>query len=421
MFVGESFEVESQVLVGIGEMAPGPELMGILAGVDRGSLSDFDRVEVLKARSRLRSHLDAELLADMVAILEAEIRRLGVDLEFGEVHGVAAAEIGAALCWTRRAAERHVDLAASLVSDYPRVWEMLRAGLIDLSRARVIVEYTCHLEPEVRDRVVEVALERAPEQTTGLLAARIRRLAIWIAPESAQRRYEEGLEERRLVSEANPDGTANLCGYQLPADKSQAAARRINRLAHQLKASGEPRSIDQIRADIYLDLLNGNGLGTTGRDRGVVDIQVELTTLLELDDKPGEIPGWGPVIADIARRVIDEQSESEWRYTVTDENDVVVWNGTTRRRPTNTQKRLAQTLNPTCVFPGCRIPSTSCDLDHNQPWAQGGQTTEDNLAPLCRHHHVIRHHGWTINQTQPGSYQLTSPLGHNYTSQPRAP
>jgi hypothetical protein len=297
---------------------------------------------------------------------------------------------------------------------------MLRVGLIDLSRARVIVEHTLHLEDEVRDQVVNLALERAPGQTTGLLAARIRRLALWVAPESARKRYEEGLEERRLVSEANPDGTANLCGYQLPSERSQAAVRRINRLAHQLKRSGDPRSIDQIRADIYLDLLNGRGLAT-GVDRGMVDIQVDLSTLLELDDKPGELPGWGPVISDIARQVVEEQFGSEWRYTVTGENGDPIGTGTTRRRPTISQKRLAQTLNPTCVFPGCRIPSIDCDLDHNQPWAQGGQTTEENLGPLCRHHHVIRHHGWTIIQTQPGSYQLTSPLGHSYTSQPRAP
>ena len=421
MFVVELLELDTPDLVGVGEMDPGPELMSILTRVDRESLSDFDRVEVLKARSRLRSHLDAELLADMSGILDAEIRVVGSDLEFGEIHGVAAVEIGVALSWTRRAAERQLDFAATLLSGYPKVWEMLRAGLIDLPRARVICEHTGHLESDVRDQVVEIALERAPSQTTGLLAARIRRLALWVAPDSAEKRYEEGLEERRLVSDANPDGTANLCGYQLPPEKSQAAARRINRMAHQLKASGDSRSIDQIRADLFLDLLDGNGLQTTGRDRGVIDIQVELTTLLELDDKPGELPGWGPVIADMARKVIREQFESEWRYTVTDQDGAVVSNGTTRRRPTAAQRRQVQSEALTCVWPTCRADSMHCDLDHNQPWVEHGPTEPENLAPLCRHHHVIRHNGWTITQIQSGAYRLTSPLGHTYTSQPRAP
>jgi hypothetical protein len=224
-----------------------------------------------------------------------------------------------------------------------------------------------------------------------------------------------------VVSDANPDGTANLSGFQLPAELTQAAMRRINRIAHDLKRSGDSRTIDQIRADIFLDLLNGNRLGNGDGDRAVIDIQVGLGTLLELDDKPGELPGWGPVISDIARQVVDEQFEAEWQYTVRDDNGVVVSNGITRRRPGARLKRQVQSQTPVCVFPGCRIPSQQCDLDHNQPWTQGGATSEDNLAPLCRHHHVIRHHGWTIHQLQPGSYQLTSPLGHSYSTQPRAP
>jgi hypothetical protein len=316
-------------------------------------------------------------------------------------------------------AERQLDFAATLVTDYPQVWEMLHAGQIDLARARVVVDQTCHLEPEVRDKVVRVALERAPIQTTGLLAARIRRLAIWVAPDNARKKYREGLEERRVVSDANPDGTANLSGLQLSPADTQAVLRKINRISHQVKATGDPRSIDQIRADIFLDLLKGQDQ-QTGSSRAVVDIQVELTTLLQLDDKPGELPGWGPVIADITRQVVDEQHEAEWRYTVTNE-DGVVSSGTTRRRPRSGLKRLVQAKAPVCVFPGCRVPSLDCDLDHNQTWLDHGPTIEENLGPLCRHHHVIRHHGWTIAQTEPGSYQLTSLLGHIYTSQPRAP
>ena len=104
---------------------------------------------------------------------------------------------------------------------------MLHAGLIDLPRARVIVDQTGHLESEVRDQVVGQALEKASSQTTGLLAARIRRLAIWVASDNARERYRQGLEERRVVSDANPDGTANLSGFQLPPELTQAAARRL--------------------------------------------------------------------------------------------------------------------------------------------------------------------------------------------------
>src|SRR3970040_3031101 len=139
--------------------------------------------------------------------------------------------MGASLSWPRRMAERQLDFASTLVSDYPAVWEMLHGGLIDLPRARVIVDHTCHLEAEVRDQVVETVLKKAPSQTTGLLAARIRRLAIWVAPASASERYRQGLGERRGVSGANPDGSANLSGLQLSAPEARAASRRVNRVA----------------------------------------------------------------------------------------------------------------------------------------------------------------------------------------------
>ncbi|MGH8872923.1 MAG: HNH endonuclease signature motif containing protein, partial [Acidimicrobiia bacterium] len=128
-----------------------------------------------------------------------------------------------------------------------------------------------------------------------------------------------------------------------------------------------------------------------------------------------------PVISDIARQVVEEQFDSEWRYTVTGEDGTVVSNGTTRRRPDAKTKRRVQARAPTCVFPGCRMPAVDCDLDHHRPWARRGRTREHNLGPFCRHHHVIRHRGWDVVQTHPGTYQLTSPLGHVYTSRPRAP
>ncbi len=250
----------------------------------------------------------------------------------------------------------------------------------------------------------------------------MQRLIISIDPASAQDRYEEKLKERRVISEMTEDGTANLLGLDLPPADANAAMRRINRFASSLKTKGDPRSIDQIRADVFLDLLHGRGTNRTGSDRGVVDIRVDLTTLTGQDEKPGEIPGWGPVLADIARQIVTEQPESEWRVTITDQNGEPVAVTTTKRRPTAIQKRRIQTRNPTCLFPGCRIPANQCDLDHHQAWADGGPTSTDNLGPLCRHDHRAKHeHGWKLEQERPGVYQWTSPLGHTYTIKPEEP
>jgi hypothetical protein len=179
--------------------------------------------------------------------------------------------------------------------------------------------------------------------------------------------------------------------------------------------------MDQIRADIFLDLLNGHSeLRSDGRS--VVDIRVDLTTLAGLDDNPAEIPGWGPVIADIARQTISEQDDSEWRFTATDPGTgQIVHTGTTRRRPSTNQRRRVEAQHLTCVFPGCRMPARECDIDHRHPWSQGGLTDEFNLAPLCRHHHRLKHNGWNIETVSPGMHIWTSPLGHTYTTGPDPP
>ncbi|MBT8217634.1 MAG: HNH endonuclease, partial [Acidimicrobiia bacterium] len=71
-----------------------------------------------------------------------------------------------------------------------------------------------------------------------------------------------------------------------------------------------------------------------------------------------------------------------------------------------------------CVFPGCRMPATTCDLDHTTPHSQGGPTTPTNLAPLCRHDHRIKHTGWTYHPQEDGTYHWTSRLGATYKTKP---
>jgi hypothetical protein len=47
---------------------PGPELSALLAPVDRAALSPRDRVRLARARNRLATHVQAELLADLCAV-----------------------------------------------------------------------------------------------------------------------------------------------------------------------------------------------------------------------------------------------------------------------------------------------------------------------------------------------------------------
>ncbi len=423
MFAGERCESVGwdPLPEGLADMAPGPELGTALASIDCDRLSGYDRVEVMKANARMVAHHQAGMFdaIDSIHSYETENPDNLDTLPGSLVDDLAASEVQAGLTLTRRSADWHLGLAFELRQRLPSVWNALRQGEIDLARARVMIDQTRHLDVDVAQEIVEKVLPLAPDRTTGQLRARLARLCITHDPDSARMRYEQGLEERRVVTQANEDGTADLHGLNLPAHLGRAAMKRINRLARAARRKDDSRTMDQVRADVLLDLLCGSG-AKGGAGQGTVDIRVDLTTLMELSDAPAELPGFGPLIADIARKVVAEQPESEHRVTVTDRGEVV-WAGTTRRRPTAQQRRMVEAENPTCVFPGCRMPAAECDIDHRHPYAQGGRTRGENLAPACRHDHIRKHGGWKVVRLGPGRYIWTSPLGHTYHVGPDPP
>ncbi len=402
-------------------MEPGPVLAGFLASIDVTQISGFDRIVVLRAHRRMASHYSAQEYRTMAAVTDSM-------LEFEESGRLedaaesAAAEIRAALHLTRRSADVELAFGLDLRDRFPRLAEMLESGEIDVRRARTIERNTVHLSDEIAREVVDRIADVASRLTTGELAARIRRLCIEAEPAEAEDRYRHAVDGRRVVMEPSEIGTADLLGLDLPPNRVKAVTRRINKLARSLRGSGETRTMDQLRADVFLDLLAGKSRQES-KSGGVVDIRVDLDTLTALTDHPGELAGYGPVISDIARQVVEDQHASEWRYTVVDtETGQMVRTGTTRRRPTTAQRRTIESRDVTCVFPGCRMPASQCDLDHRIPWSQGGPTTVDHLAPLCRHDHItVRHNaGWTYRCRPNGDYIWTSKLGHEYTTA-RAP
>src|SRR5438552_2392959 len=62
---------------------------------------------------------------------------------------------------------------------------------------------------------------------------------------------------------------------------------------------------------------------------------------------------------------------------------------------------------------------TSAAPDHTRAYEDGGVSTVDNLGPLCRHHHRMKHEGgWGLRQVLPGVFTWISPLDHHYTLTP---
>ncbi len=416
---------------GFDEIEPGMFLAGILSSLSVSSLSGHDRVVVLRAQQRMASFYEAQLAETMTAIEDHCAQLFEGDVEVA--HDAASAEIRCALNLTRRAADSHLDFARTLRHRLPVVWDALLAGSIDVRRAKTIAYETAHLPDETARLVVDQIMVEAPDLTTGRIAARLRRLSIDAAPDEARDRYEHAVDGRKIVLTATDQDTATIAAYDLPPDRAARAVDRINRIANSLRTAGERRDMDQLRADVFLDLLNGDEPGPShetrqgriksGREKaGIVDIRVDLETLTRLAEHSGELAGYGPVIADIARQVAEEDFGQQWRFAVTDETDQIIGSGITRRRPTAALRRHVETRNPTCVFDNCRHPASTSDVDHTKPWSEGGTTLGENLDPLCPHDHYLRHKaGWTYQRNPDGTVKWTSRLGYTYTNKPDPP
>ena len=99
----------------------------------------------------------------------------------------------------------------------------------------------------------------------------------------------------------------------------------------------------------------------------------------------GWIPGWGPVIADIARQVaLDEQARPAWAWSVTDESGQLLHHGYTARRAPAAERAFVKARDRTCRAPGCRRPAIRCDTDHRLDYVDGGPSHRANGCSLCR-------------------------------------
>lgn len=388
------------------------------------ALGELNQLSVMRAHARLAAHFQARVHEDISA-LESSTRRSEDALDYHRSVESTAVEVGALLHLTRRAAEATTDLAIQLVRRLPEVHRAMLRGDLDVPRARALYQGTDHLPPHTARRIVNAMIDEATELTTGQLAARLRKLCLEHDPEDAARRYEKSVEDRRIEFQPAPEGTTHLFGLNLPADRMARISRHLDMTARELRRLKDGRTMDQLRADAMLDILEGAHQHNGKRCGGGVHLEVDLATLAGLNDDAGEIPGFGPITADLARQLADEMKDAEWIFVITDpETGDVVCDGKTRRRPLVSQRRRIRSRHKRCVWPGCRMPSVDCDTDHRIRHVDGGCGHDHNFAPVCRFHHRMRHQaGWIYRRLKNGDIEWTSRSGRTYLvrRRPRGP
>jgi len=158
-------------------------------------------VQVLQERQRRLAQLGADraqagelaVVAQMASRSAASDEKNGVD-ENGRPEKVPAdayGQVSLALTMSQTGAEWWTDLAVNLQWRLAATGSALRAGTIDLSRAKAIADATSVLDDKAAQTAEAKVLPKAGEQTTGQLRASLRRAVIAADPEGAERRREE--------------------------------------------------------------------------------------------------------------------------------------------------------------------------------------------------------------------------------------
>ncbi|KQZ83263.1 HNH endonuclease [Microbacterium sp. Root166] len=339
-------------------------------------------------------------------------------------------ELAAALRVTEHAAGDLIGFAEALVHRYPAALDSLgRAGMTE-RHAEILVDLLDSAEPEVRKRLVPRAVELAEELPVGSFRRALRRLVELEQSATMAERHEAALQGRRVVVEPAGDGMAWIHALG-PEVEAHAIYNRLTAKAKAICAHpDETRTLDQVRADIFGDLLiDGDTAHLAPEARGIratVTVTVPVLTLLDpeasdsTDAGPAVVEGLGPIPLAKARELAGD-ADGWTRILTHPETGIVLSVGRDQYRPPPALRRLARWRADRCMAPGCGIPAARCEIDHTIAWEHGGPTALENLAPLCKGHHTIEHHGgWRVEQVPDsgGALHWTSPSGRHYTVQP---
>jgi hypothetical protein len=129
--------------------------------------------------------------------------------------------------------------------------------------------------------------------------------------------------------------------------------------------------------------------------------------------------GWaGPITGEAARRIACDAGITR---VITDGPSQPLDVGRRTRTVPPALRTALVVRDRGCVFPGCDRPPPWTDAHHLIHWADGGPTTLDNLALLCRRHHrVVHERRWHLTRNPDGTWTATPPGPASSTGPPIA-
>jgi len=396
-------------------------------------------------------------LADAVAAWRAEARRWARLVEFhrrreadhrarraADPHfaltprQATALEVSELWGWSEQHARHQLNVALFLSQRMPQLWAWCLAGQLDPYLATTIADQARHLLGNELDHL------RLGERLTVFLAKRLRDHDGVVVPvvgvtakqvrnkltyeisrlrsRDAEERFRHRYDDRAVRQVDTEDGMATLT-IGSSVDRVARAEHRLSLAAKQQRAAGDPRTVEQLKADLAIDLLtgcldpDGEHVPVPSYARPIINVTVPIQTLLGVSDDPATLSGGRVIPAGLARRIAAEPG-STWYRMLTDDAGHLLALSTRSYAPTAPIWRQVIAEQTTCYRPNCDRPATECELDHRTPWPHG-QTCTTNLQPACKADHKAKHSpGFTLEQTEAGSLVLHTPAGLRHPSQP---
>lgn len=410
----------AQLLIAI----PGIKTLTSLVAIDPGKLTPGARIDYLSALERQTSWLQALMQSAIIAVAGNEPSESnGTDVFFG-VDDAEREDISAALRLSANTAQARIDIARTLVNHLPNTCSALATGEISPAHATAIARETA---TAIRDGLPESAIFEIEERaisyaefhTPAQVASQVKTTLARIAPEEFEEIVQRARDTRRVSCYPESEGMSTIVAI-LPAEDAQIVMTALEAF---IKAESEPlpaqkRSMDMKRADALTNISNlflstPKNSAAPHRRPVTVNVTIDLPTLLGLAENPGQLSGYGPIPASVARTLA---SDGKWKRFITDpQTGVLLDYGRQTYEPPQALVDFLIARDRTCRFPGCRRSALLSDLDHAQSWESGGVTSLQNLGALCRRHHQLKTHGgWKIESEADGSCTWTSPLGKKY-------
>jgi hypothetical protein len=337
----------------------------------------------------------------------------------------------------------------------PATWEALHAGQITTTHHFVIDQALKDADVAIAREVEAIVIPKAIEKDwkPSQLGEAARYVLLKKDPVGCEERAKRARRHRSGVSfRAQEDMLASLCATG-DAATVKAMHAEIEAQTDALHRAGDQRPLGELRVAVMAALIFGEDLVPLTGDQPVAPapeaaggadddaasegaraadpattskrrtrrrtgapqtlVVMGLPTLLG-GDEPADLVGYGPITPEMARRVA---ADSVLRRLVCDPltgrpKDL----GRTSYRPSPELRDWLIVRDRTCLFPGCRRPAHYCQVDHEEEWDTGGETSCDNCGMLCqRHHNYKTQKAWDLVRGADEDARWESPHGFVWT------